>query len=67
MSTQDSEDALNEAQALDITVVQIGKQSDGQFTATQRGLDIIGVGDSAARATEDMARQIAEKQEAGEL
>lgn len=58
---------LQDALALNTTVVHIGKTSDGRFTASQQGLDIIGTGNSAARATEDMARQIAEAQERGEL
>lgn len=67
MSEVSSEDALSEARPLDTTVVQIGKTRGGEFTATQQGLDVIGTGPSAARATEDMARQIAEEQERGDL
>lgn len=49
------------------TVVELAKRSDGTWEASQRGLDIVGTGDSAARATEDMARQIAERLKAGDL
>ncbi len=38
-----------------------------KWEATQPGLEIIGTGDSAARATEDMAGEIAEQQKRGEL
>ena len=41
------------------TVVDLTKRPDGSWEATQDGLDVVGVGDSAARATEDMAGQIA--------
>lgn len=43
------------------------KASGRDVGATQGGLEIVGTGDSAARATEDMARQIAERKEAGKL
>lgn len=49
------------------TVVELAKHPDGTWEATQVGLDIVGTGDSAARATENMARQIAESLEAGDL
>ena len=49
------------------TVIELTKRTDGTWEATQAGLDIVGTGDSAARATEDMARQIAELLEAGDL
>lgn len=49
------------------TIVSLSKRSDGTWEATQTGLDVVGTGDSAARATEDMARTIAERQDAGEL
>lgn len=48
------------------TVVELAKRPDGTWEATQTGLDIVGTGNSAARATEDMARQIAESLEAGD-
>ncbi len=64
---QDSGSGPSAGQFSGITNVRVGKQPDGTFTATQEGLDVVGTGDSAARATEDMARQIAERQEAGEL
>lgn len=49
------------------TRVELAKRPDGTWEATQTGLDIVGTGESAPRATEDMARTIAELQEAGEL
>lgn len=49
------------------TVVELAKRPDGTWEATQTGLDVVGTGDSAARATEDMARQIAELLETDEL
>jgi hypothetical protein len=45
------------------TIVQLAKRLDGTWEATQHGLDIVGTGVSAARATADMARQIADQQE----
>ena len=45
------------------TMVELTKRPDGTWEATQTGLEIVGTGDSAARATEDMARQIAESKE----
>jgi hypothetical protein len=49
------------------TVVELSKRADGTWEATQTGLDVVGTGESAPRATEDLARTIAELQEAGEL
>ena len=49
------------------TVVDLARRPDGTWEATQGGLEVVGTGNSAARATEDMARQIAEQKEAGEL
>lgn len=49
------------------TMVELAQRPDGTWEATQAGLDIVGIGDSAARATEDMARQIAESNEEDEL
>lgn len=65
MSTQEQDEAAA-GQYNGVTLVRIGKR-DGEFTATQDGVDVVGTGSSAARATEDMAGQIAEAQEAGEL
>ena len=48
---------------MDVTAVELAKRPDGPWEATQRGLDVIGTGESAARATEDMAGKIAEKKE----
>ena len=48
------------------TMVELAKRPDGTWEATQTGLEIVGIGDSAARATEDMARQIAELEEGEE-
>lgn len=45
------------------TIVELARRSDGTWEATQRGLGVVGTGDSAARATEDMAGQIAELKE----
>lgn len=42
------------------TIVELAQRRDGTWEATQSGLDIVGTGNSAARATEDMAGQIAE-------
>jgi len=41
--------------------------SRGEWEATQQGIDVIGRGESAPRAVEDMARKIAEAQERGGL
>jgi hypothetical protein len=49
------------------TMIELALRPDGTWEATQPGLDIIGTGDSAARATEDMAGQIAELKEDEEL
>lgn len=49
------------------TVVELAKRPDGTWEATQTGLDVVGTGESAPRATEDMARTIAELQKADEL
>jgi len=49
------------------TLVEISKRRNGTWEATQPGLDVVGTGESAPRATEDMARTIAELQEADEL
>ena len=49
------------------TLVELSKQADGTWEATQQGLDVVGTGPTAARATEDMAGQIADDQEDGEL
>ena len=49
------------------TPVELAKHPDGTCEATQPGLDIVGAGDSAARATEDMAKKIAELKERGEI
>lgn len=46
------------------TIVELSKRSDGTWEATQTGLDVVGTGLSAARATADMARQIADQQDA---
>jgi hypothetical protein len=55
-------------QAKDVrsTVVELARRPDGTWEATQQGLDIVGTGDSAARATEDMARRVAERKEQDE-
>jgi len=47
------------------TIVQLAKRPDGTWEATQHGLDIVGTGPSAARATADMARQIADQLDTG--
>lgn len=49
------------------TLIELAKRPDGTWEATQPGLDIVGTGDSAARATEDMAGRIAELEERGDL
>lgn len=49
------------------TMVELARRPDGTWEATQPGLEIVGTGDSAARATEDMAGQIAELKEQGEF
>lgn len=48
-------------------MVELSVRPDGTWEATQSGLDIVGTGDSAARATEDMAGKIAELKEQDEL
>ena len=45
------------------TMIELSKRPDGTWEATQAGLGVVGTGSSAARATEDMARQIAELDE----
>lgn len=57
----------NQTKDVGTTVVELAKRPDGTWEATQDGLDVVGTGDSAARATEDMAGRIAELKEAGEL
>lgn len=49
------------------TMVELAVRPDGTWEATQQGLDVVGTGESAARATEDMAGKIAELKERGEL
>lgn len=49
------------------TPVELAKRPDGTWEATQPGLDVVGTGASAARATEDLAGRVAELTEAGEL
>jgi hypothetical protein len=49
------------------TVVELAKRPVGTWEATQSGLDVVGTGESAPRTTVDMARTIAELQEAGKL
>lgn len=49
------------------TMIELAVRPDGTWEATQTGLEIVGTGESAARATEDLAGRIAEKKEAGEL
>lgn len=65
--TADQVDNNRPTTATRTTIVTLAKRSDGTWEATQGGLDIVGIGDSAARATEDMARTIAERQESEEL
>ncbi|WP_435175672.1 hypothetical protein [Halorussus sp. AFM4] len=43
------------------TMVELAKRPDGTWEATQPGLDVVGTGQSAARATEDMAATIADQ------
>jgi hypothetical protein len=40
------------------TLVELAKRRDGTWEAIQQGLDVVGTGPSAARATADMASQI---------
>jgi hypothetical protein len=49
------------------TMIELAVRPDGTWEATQAGLEIVGTGDSAARATEDLAGQIADSKEAGDL
>ena len=49
------------------TVVELAQRPDGTWQATQPGLDIVGTGESAVRATEKMAGRIADLVEAGDL
>ena len=67
MSQQTQQREQREKTDMGTTIVQLAKRRDGTWEATQQGLDIVGTGDSAARATEDMAREIADQQDAGEL
>lgn len=48
------------------TIIQLAKRPDGTWEATQQGLDVVGTGTSAARATEDLAGQIADQLDAGD-
>lgn len=50
-----------------VTPVELAERPDGTWEATQPGLEVVGTGPSAARATENMAARIAELTEAGEL
>jgi hypothetical protein len=54
---QDSEERIDYG----TTIVELSKRPDGTWEATQTGLDVVGTGRSAARATADMARQIADQ------
>ncbi|WP_115863482.1 hypothetical protein [Halorussus litoreus] len=67
MSKSDDKQAVQRTMAYGTTLVELAKRQDGTWEATQTGLDIVGTGNSAARATEDMARQIAELKEANKL
>ena len=67
MSQQTQQREQREKTDMGTTIVQLAKRRDGTWEATQQGLDIVGTGDSAARATEDMAREIADQQDVGEL
>jgi hypothetical protein len=58
---QDSEERIDYG----TTIVELAKRRDGTWEATQHGLDIVGTGPSAARATADMARQIADQLDTG--
>ena len=58
--------ANGRAKDMGMMIVKLARRLDGTWEATQRGLEVIGTGDSAARATEDMARQIAEQIEQDE-
>jgi hypothetical protein len=49
------------------TMIELSVRPDGTWEATQAGLEIVGTGDSAARATEDLAGRVAESKEAGDL
>ena len=49
------------------TVIELARYPDGTWEATQPGLDVVGTGDSAARATEHLAGRIADLVEAGDL
>lgn len=49
------------------TMIELAVRPDGTWEATQSGLEIAGTGESAARATEDMAGKVAELKEQGEL
>jgi hypothetical protein len=56
---QDSEERIDYG----TTIVELSKRPDGTWEATQHGLDVVGTGASAARATADMAQQVADQQE----
>lgn len=48
------------------TIVELAVRPNGTWEATQSGLEVVGTGNSAARATEDMAGKIAELKERDE-
>lgn len=63
----DQSETNREKTDMGTTMVKLARRPDGTWEATQPGLEIVGMGDSAARATEDMAGQIAELKEEGRL
>ena len=67
MAKSADQSEANRTTDMGTTMVELARRADGTWEATQRGLGIVGTGGSAARATEDMARQIAESREASEL
>ncbi|WP_435175899.1 hypothetical protein [Halorussus sp. AFM4] len=65
MSKQTNQNAEGTVTDYGETVVQLTKRADGTWEATQAGLPVVGTGESAARATEDMAAKVAASTEDG--
>lgn len=63
----DQSETSGETTDMGTTMVKLSVRPDGTWEATQPGLEVVGSGDSAARATEDMAGRIAELKERDEL
>lgn len=62
--TDDPRTGTHEGPPTSTTVVELYETDDG-WEATQTRMDVVGEGESAARAVEDLGRKVAEDLEAG--